>query len=89
MSSMELVKLKKKLRELIDAGYVRPSKAPYGAPILFKKRWMRVQICMCVDHCTLNKVTIKNKYLVPLTQDLMEKLYRASIFTKLDLRSEY
>jgi hypothetical protein len=32
---MEFVKLRKKLRELIDVGYVCPSKAPYGAPILF------------------------------------------------------
>jgi hypothetical protein len=42
-----------------------------------------------VDCRSLNKVTIKNKYLVPLIQDLLDRLSGASVFTKLDLRSEY
>jgi hypothetical protein len=44
---------------------------------------------MCVDYRALNKVIIKNKYPVPLIQDLMDILCGASIFTKLGLRSRY
>ena len=44
---------------------------------------------MCVDYQALNKVTIKNKYLVSFIQDLMDRLCGASIFIKLDLRSGY
>jgi len=44
---------------------------------------------MCVDYQALNKVTIKNKYLVSFIQDLMDRLCEASIFIKLDLRSGY
>jgi hypothetical protein len=40
---------------------------------------------MCVDYRALNKVTIKNDYLVPLIQNLMDKF----VFTKLDLRFGY
>jgi hypothetical protein len=40
---------------------------------------------MCVDYRALNKVTIKNNYLVPLIQNLMDKF----VFTKLDLRFGY
>ncbi|RVW58098.1 Retrovirus-related Pol polyprotein from transposon 17.6 [Vitis vinifera] len=37
----------------------------------------------------LNKVTIKNKYLIPLAAELFDRLSKASYFTKLDLRSGY
>jgi hypothetical protein len=43
-----------------------------------------------MDYQTLKKIKInKNKYQIPLIQDMMDKLYGASIFTKLDLRSKY
>jgi len=44
---------------------------------------------MCVDYKALNKVTMKNKYLVPLIQDLFDRFIRATYFTKLDLRLGY
>jgi hypothetical protein len=88
MSPRELAELRKQLEELINSGFVRPSKAPYGAPVLFQKK-ADGSLRMCVDYRALNKVTIKNKYHVPLIQDLMDRLCGASIFTKLDLRSGY
>ncbi|RVW62992.1 Transposon Tf2-12 polyprotein [Vitis vinifera] len=44
---------------------------------------------MCVDYRALNKVTIKNKYSIPLAAELFDRLSKASYFTKLDLRSGY
>ena len=44
---------------------------------------------MCVDYRALNKVIVKNKYLIPLIQDLFDRLCKATYFTKLDLRSGY
>jgi hypothetical protein len=38
MSPMELAELRKQLEELIDSEFVCPSKAPYGAPVLFQKK---------------------------------------------------
>ena len=76
MAPKELVELRKQLNELLDAGLIQPSKAPYGAPVLFQKKrdgTMR----MCVDYRKLNKATIKNKYPVPLVQDLMDRLSKA------------
>ena len=36
MSFSELDELKKQLAELVEAGYVEPSKSPFGAPVLFR-----------------------------------------------------
>ena len=88
MSPTELAEMRKWLTELLDAGYIQPSKAPYGAPILFQKK-QDGSLRMCVDYRALNKVTVKYKYPVPLIQDLFDKLTKAVYFTKLDLGSGY
>ena len=58
MSSMELAEMRKQLTELLDAGYIQPSKAPYGAPVLFQKKH-NGSLRICVDYRALNKVTVK------------------------------
>lgn len=88
MAPPELAELRKQLGELLDAGYVQPSKAPYGAPVLFQKK-QDGSMRMCVDYRALNKVTVKNKYPIPLVADLFDQLSKATYFTKLDLRSGY
>ena len=44
---------------------------------------------MCVDYRGLNKVTILNRYLLPLMNELRDHVCGAKIFTKLDLKSGY
>ena len=88
MAPPELAEMRKQLKELLDAGFIRPSKAPFGAPVLFQKK-KDGSLRMCIDYRALNKVTIKNKYPIPLVADLFDQLGHARYFTKLDLRSGY
>ncbi|GKE06166.1 putative reverse transcriptase domain-containing protein, partial [Tanacetum coccineum] len=44
---------------------------------------------MCIDYRELNKLTIKNRYLLPRIDDLFDQLQGSSIYSKIDLRSGY
>ena len=88
MAPLELEELRRQLKDLFDAGYIRPSNAPFGAPVLFQKK-KDGSLRMCIDYWALNKITIKNKYPIPLIADLFDQLSSARYFTKLDLRSGY
>jgi hypothetical protein len=88
MSVEELKELKKQLTELHEAGYIRPSSSPLGAPVLFVQKKDGSQR-MCVDYRSLNDVTIKNKYPLPRIEDLFDQMRGARVFSKIDLRSGY
>ncbi|GJV27259.1 putative reverse transcriptase domain-containing protein [Tanacetum coccineum] len=44
---------------------------------------------MCIDYRELNKLTIKNRYLLPRIHDLFDQLQGSQFFSKIDLRSRY
>ena len=88
MSPLELAELKKQLAELIDMGYIQPSKSPYGAPVLFVPK-KNGKLRMCVDYRALNKLTVKNRYPLPRIDELLDQLNGATIFTKLDCQQGY
>ena len=88
MAPTELKELKTQLQKLLDKGFIRPSVSPWGAPVLFVKK-KDATLRMCIDYRQINKVTVKNKYLLPRIEDLFDQLRGASVFSKIDLRSGY
>jgi hypothetical protein len=88
MSIEELKELKKQLMDLREAGYIRPSSSPWGAPVLFVQKNDGSQR-MCVDYRSLNDVTVKIKYPLPRIEDLFDQMRGARVFSKIDLRSGY
>jgi hypothetical protein len=84
ISVEELKELKKQLTELQEAGYIRPSSSPWGAPVLFVQKKDGSQR-MCVDYRSLNDVTLKNKYPLPNIEDLFDLMRGARVFSKIDL----
>ncbi|KAE8726163.1 Detected protein of unknown function [Hibiscus syriacus] len=88
MAPPKLEELRRQLKELVDMGMIRPSKAQYGAPVLFQKKHDE-SLRMCVDYRALNNVTIKNRYPIPLIVDLFDRLGGAKVYTKMDLQKGY
>ena len=58
------VELDNQLKDLLNKGYIRPSKSHWRAPVLFTKK-KDGSLRLCVDYRGLNKLTIKNKFLCP------------------------
>jgi hypothetical protein len=88
VSGPELVELKKKIDELLEKGYIRPSTSPWATPVLFVEKKDGTKR-MCIDYRALNEVTVKNKYPLPRIEDLFDQLRGASVYSKIDLRSGY
>uniref|UniRef100_A0A453SWU5 Reverse transcriptase domain-containing protein n=1 Tax=Aegilops tauschii subsp. strangulata TaxID=200361 RepID=A0A453SWU5_AEGTS len=88
MPANDLEEIKKQIKELLEKGYIRPSSSPWGAPVLLVEK-KDGTLRMVVDYRALNEVTIKNKYPLPMINDLFDQLPGAKVFSKIDLRSGY
>ncbi|GJW79756.1 putative reverse transcriptase domain-containing protein [Tanacetum coccineum] len=80
--------LSNQLQELSDRGFIRPSTSPWGAPVLFVKK-KDGSFRMCIDYRDLNKLTVKNHYPLPRIDDLFDQLQDLSVYSKINLRSNY
>ena len=74
--------------ENLRKGYIRKSTSPMASPLFFVDK-KDDSLRPCRDYRYLNEGTVKNAYPLPLVQTLIDKLHGSTIFTKLDLRSEY
>src|SRR3954468_5683810 len=88
MPTNDLEEIKKQIKELLDKGYIRPSSSPWGAPVLLVEK-KDGSLGMVVDYQALNEVTIKNKYPLPMINDLLDQLQGAKVFSKINLRLGY
>ena len=88
MSPLELEEAKKQIESMLEHGFIRPSDSPYGAPVLFVPK-KDGSLRFCIDYRWLNKKTVKNRYPLPLPEELFDRLGSAKVFSKIDLRSGY
>ena len=88
LGPMELEIPKAYIETNLANDFIRPSESPASAPILFNRK-SNGSLRLCVNYRDLNNLTIKNRYLLPLIEKLLDRLRRDRWFSQLNLTSAY
>ncbi|CAA7019723.1 unnamed protein product [Microthlaspi erraticum] len=76
------------VQELLTAGTIQPSSSSFASPVVLVKKkdgnWR-----LCVDYRGLNGLTVKDRFPIPLIEDLMDELGGSKVYSKIDLRAGY
>ena len=87
-SPLHKTEIENQVQQLLQVGLITQSHSPFASPVLLVKKkdgtWR-----FCVDYRRLNDMTIKNRFPMPIIEEILDELTGAKVFTKLDMKAGY
>lgn len=88
LSHYEKERLRSILDEFLSEGVIRESTSEYASLIVLTKK-KNGETRMCIDYRTLNKITLRDNFPLPLIEDQLDLLEGKKYFTALDLKDAF
>jgi hypothetical protein len=80
--------IEKQVRTLLDTCLITNNTSLFASPVLLVQKkdgtWR-----FCVDYRKLNAITVKNKFPMPLVDEILDELQGSKFFSKLDFKSDF
>jgi hypothetical protein len=80
--------LKAYFLENLDKGFIKPSTSSFASFVLFVKK-SDGTLRFYIDYRKLNALTRKDAYAIPRIDELLARISKAVIFSKLDIRAAF
>ncbi|UYV77341.1 hypothetical protein LAZ67_15000553 [Cordylochernes scorpioides] len=88
VSSAKRKIIEEQIQDMLHEGVIRPSSSPWAFPVKIVKKkdgsWR-----FRIDYRKLDDITVKDVYLIPRVDDVMDTLQGSKYFSAIDLKSEY
>ena len=80
--------IERQVAELLKAGLIVPSVSSFASPVLLVQKkdgtWR-----FCIDYRKLNDMTVKNRFPMPLVDEILDELAGTQYFSSLDMTAGY
>ncbi|GFW30838.1 retrovirus-related Pol polyprotein from transposon 17.6 [Trichonephila clavipes] len=84
----ERQEVNKQIEEWLNEGIIRTSSVEYASPIVMVKK-KDGSSRMCIDYRKLNQKLVKDKFPLPIIEDVLDTLQETKVYSTLDLRNGF
>ena len=88
LTNVERPKLDKHILDMLEKGFICPSKLKICSPLFFMGKKDGKE-CPVIDYRELNLITEPNWFHIPLLQEMIDKVQKAKLFSKVDIHEGF